>query len=75
MVTNYSVNCMMCGRASGQVRKGNFYRASGAPSLENRDGRSRCGFCGGNLYLEPDDSITMPIAASDEVRRERQLAS
>ena len=75
VITNYSVNCMMCGRASGQVRNGVFYRSPGAPSLENRSGRSRCGFCGGNLYLEPDDSITVPIAASDEVRHERQLAS
>jgi hypothetical protein len=75
MVTNYSVNCMMCGRASGQIRGGVFHRVPGAPALENRAGRSRCGFCGGNLYLEPDDSITVPIAASEEVRRERQLAS
>jgi hypothetical protein len=57
MVTMYSVNCMMCGRSSGQVRSGVFYRAPGAPPLENRDGRTRCGFCSGNLYLEPDDSL------------------
>jgi hypothetical protein len=76
MVTMYSVNCMMCGRTSGQVRSGVFYRAPGAPALENRAGRSRCGFCSGNLYLEPDDSIAVPLAAHDEVRREQQqLAS
>ena len=75
MVQNYSVNCMMCGRTSGQVRSGVFFRAAGAPSLENRSGRSRCGFCSGNLYLEPDDSIVVPLAANEEVRRERQLAS
>jgi hypothetical protein len=75
MVTNYSVNCMMCGRSSGQVRSGVFFRAAGAPSPENRNGRTRCGFCSGNLYLEPDDSIITPLAMNEEVRRERQLAS
>ena len=76
VVANYSVNCMMCGRSSGQVRSGVFYRAPGAPALENHGGRTRCGFCSGNLYLEPDDSVITPIMASEEVRRERQqLAS
>jgi hypothetical protein len=75
VVTNYSVNCMMCGRASGQVRHGVFYRALGAPPLENRDGRSRCGFCSGNLYLEPDDSILTAPQAAAEAARDRRLAS
>jgi hypothetical protein len=74
MVTSYSVNCMMCGRASGHVRRGVYYRLPGAPPLENRGGRSRCGFCSGNLYLEPDDSIS--VSASAELAAERQrLAS
>jgi hypothetical protein len=74
-VTMYSVNCMMCGRSSGQVRSGVFYRAPGAPPLENRAGRTRCGFCSGNLYLEPDDSILTAPVAQDALRRERRLAS
>ena len=75
MVTMYSVNCMMCGRSSGQVRNGVFYRGTAAPPLENRSGRSRCGFCGGNLYLEPDDSIVAPLTPEEMLRRERRLAS
>lgn len=74
VVTSYSVNCMMCGRASGQVRKGVFYRAPGAPALENHNGRSRCGFCSGNLYLEPDDSIVAPVSTAG-VRRVERVAS
>jgi hypothetical protein len=72
MVTMYSVNCMMCGRTSGQVRSGVFYRAPGAPALENRAGRSRCGFCSGNLYLEPDESVT-PFMAT-QIAAERTAA-
>ena len=36
MVTNYSLNCMMCGRSSGQVRGGAFYKAESAPTPERR---------------------------------------
>jgi hypothetical protein len=75
MVASYSVSCMMCGRASGQVRSGVFFRAPGAPPLENRAGRTRCGFCGGNLYLEPDDSITAPLPIAMAAEERRQLAS
>jgi hypothetical protein len=75
MVTMYSVNCMMCGRSSGQVRSGVFYRAASAPPLENRGGRTRCGFCRGNLYLEPDDSIVATLPPQELVQRERRLAS
>jgi len=75
MTTMYSVNCMMCGRSSGQVRNGVFYRAAAAPPLENRAGRSRCGFCSGNLYLEPDDSIVATLRPEEALRKERRLAS
>ena len=75
MVTMYSVNCMMCGRSSGQIRGGVFYRAVAAPALENRGGRTRCGFCSGNLYLEPDDSIVATLPPQELLQRERRLAS
>ncbi|MFN8632700.1 MAG: hypothetical protein U0893_02510 [Chloroflexota bacterium] len=47
---------MLCGRASGQVRDGAFRRLPSAPPLKTRAGRSRCGYCGGSLYLEAEDS-------------------
>jgi hypothetical protein len=52
----YNVHCMLCGRASGQVRNGSFRRLPSAPPLKVQAGRSRCGFCGGSLYLEAEDS-------------------
>jgi hypothetical protein len=75
MVTLYSVNCMMCGRTSGQVRGGVFYRIPAAPPLENRGGRTRCGFCSGNLYLEPDDTLAAALAPDDTLRKATRLAS
>lgn len=48
----YEVVCMMCGRKSGKVEGGVFYRYPGVPPLRNKGERSLCGFCSGNLYLE-----------------------
>jgi hypothetical protein len=52
----FNVHCMLCGRASGQVRNGAFRRHAGAPPLKVQNGKSRCGYCGGSLYLEAEDS-------------------
>lgn len=52
----YNVHCMLCGRLSGHVRDGTFYRVPNAPPLVVRAGRTRCGFCGGSVYLEAEDS-------------------
>ena len=69
----YNVHCMMCGRASGYVRSGVVQRLPSAPPLVQRGGRSRCGFCGGNVYLEAEDSPVVPTAieaaADGRVRR------
>jgi hypothetical protein len=56
MASLFNVHCMLCGRASGQVRNGKFQRLPSAPPLATRAGQSRCGFCGGSLYLEAEDS-------------------
>jgi hypothetical protein len=58
----FNVHCMMCGRAAGHVRNGSFVRLPSAPPLAVRGGRSRCGFCGGNVYLEAEDSPVLPHA-------------
>ena len=67
----FNVHCMLCGRASGHVRNGTFVRLPSAPALVVRGGRSRCGFCGGNVYLEAEDSPVLHQAGSfhDEVIR------
>lgn len=74
MATMFSVTCMMCGRVSGQVLSGRFQRAPGAPPPDVRNGRTRCGFCFGNLYLEPDDSLVARPSADFDLIKERRLA-
>jgi hypothetical protein len=67
----YNVTCMLCGRFSGQVRSGRFYAATAAPMPVRENGRSRCGFCSGNLYLEADDSSSVPYAIADSLAARR----
>jgi hypothetical protein len=71
----YNVNCMMCGRSSGQLRRGVFFRQPNAPRLVHTNGHNRCGYCGGNLYLEPDDTILSQSSAEVLGKSRRQLAS
>jgi hypothetical protein len=56
MAQLFNVHCMLCGRPSGHVRDGSFRRLPGAPPLAVRAGKTRCGYCGGSLYLEAEDS-------------------
>jgi len=56
MASYFNVHCMLCGRHSGHVRDGTFRRLPSAPPLAVRAGQSRCGYCGGSLYLEAEDS-------------------
>lgn len=56
MARLFNVHCMLCGRPAGQVRDGSFRRLPSAPPLATRAGRSRCGYCGGSLFLEAEDS-------------------
>jgi hypothetical protein len=65
MKSSFSVQCMMCGRSSGQVRGGVFLRTPSAPPLQIKGGKSVCGFCGGNLFLEPDDSLAANVPQLD----------
>lgn len=52
-IPGYAVNCMMCGERIGVIRQGVFYRDKNTPPLKNRDGRTHCRKCSGNLYREP----------------------
>ena len=70
MLSVYNVSCMMCGRPSGHVRNGRFQRLPSAPPLIVRAGRSRCGFCGGNVYLEAEDS-PVAVAPIDSIEKQR----
>ena len=75
LIQVFNVQCVMCGRAAGQVLNGRFL-----PSLSTRapalgtNGTSRCGECGGNLYLEPDESVTPFMAAQIAEQRAAALS-
>jgi hypothetical protein len=48
----------MCGRAAGQLMRGVFVPNQKVRAPIPGKSGSRCGECGGNLYLEPDESVT-----------------
>ena len=75
MANVFNVSCMMCGRASGHVREGRFHRLPAAPPLINREGRTRCGFCGGNVYLEAEDSPFAPQIVAQNAGQQARRAS
>jgi hypothetical protein len=66
LIQVFNVQCVMCGRAAGQLMNGMFVpNQRVAKPIAGKSG-SRCGECGGNLYLEPDESIT-PFMATQIV--------
>jgi hypothetical protein len=75
MRTTYSVICMMCGRASGQLCDGAFTRVPNAPAPARRAGQTRCGFCGGSLYLELEDTLSASVSTYKPGREAGRLAS
>jgi len=72
LIQVFNVQCVMCGRAAGQLMNGTFvpnHRVN--RPVPDKNG-SRCGECGGNLYLEPDESVT-PFMAT-QIAAERTAA-
>ncbi|MBI2756412.1 MAG: hypothetical protein HYX52_06865 [Chloroflexi bacterium] len=64
LIKVFNVQCVMCGRAAGQLIGRGFVPAQRvAAPIAGRNGETRCGECGGNLYLEPEEAIT-PFMAS-----------
>ena len=63
LIQVFNVQCVMCGRAAGQLMNGVFVPNQRVRTPSPGKNGSRCGECGGNLYLEPDESIT-PFMAS-----------
>ena len=56
MTPIYDILCMLCGRAVGQLHGRRLYRDNGPPSIRKDGKRTVCGYCGGSLYIQPDDS-------------------
>jgi hypothetical protein len=74
LIPVFNVVCVMCGRSAGQVMAGRFMRSGRARAPVPDKRGMRCGDCGGNLYLEPDESIT-PFMAAQMAARMHQPAA
>ncbi|MBV9171358.1 MAG: hypothetical protein JOZ81_14875 [Chloroflexi bacterium] len=69
LIQVFNVQCVMCGRAAGQLMNGVFvHNQRVRVPIPGKSG-SRCGECGGNLYLEPDESVTPFMATQIQAQR------
>jgi hypothetical protein len=79
LIQVFNVQCVMCGRAAGQLMNGTFVRNQRVRTPVPGKNGSRCGECGGNLYLEPDESVTpfmaTQIAAQRTAAQQQALSS
>ena len=69
LIQVFNVQCVMCGRASGQLINGAFVPNQRVKRPVAAKNGSRCGECGGNLYLEPDESVTPFMATQIAAQR------
>jgi hypothetical protein len=69
LIQVFNVQCVMCGRAAGQLMNGMFVPNQRVKMPIAGKSGSRCGECGGNLYLEPDESITPFMATQIAAQR------
>ncbi len=75
LVQVFNVQCVLCGRAAGQLMNGSFVPSEHTRAPVPGKSGSRCGECGGNLYLEPDESITPFMAAQISQQRSARRSS
>jgi hypothetical protein len=69
LIQVFNVQCVMCGRAAGQLMNGTFVPNQRVQRPVPGKNGSRCGECGGNLYLEPDESVTPFMATQIAAQR------
>jgi hypothetical protein len=69
LIQVFNVQCVMCGRASGQLMNGTFVPNQRVKRPVPGKAGPRCGECGGNLYLEPDESVTPFMATQLAAQR------
>jgi len=69
LIQVFNVQCVMCGRAAGQLMNGIFVPNSRVRTPIPAKNGSRCGECSGNLYLEPDESVTPFMATQIAAQR------
>jgi hypothetical protein len=49
-----TVKCAQCARSSGRIVNSVFVLETNSPAPRPARGGSRCGYCGGGLYLDPE---------------------
>jgi len=69
LIQVFNVQCVMCGRAAGQFMNGTFVPNQRVRTPVPGKNGSRCGECSGNLYLEPDESVTQFMATQIAAQR------
>src|SRR6266699_1781935 len=69
LIQDFNVQCVMCGRAAGQLMNGTFVPNERVRRPVPGKNGSRCGEGGGNLYLEPDESVTPFMATQIAAQR------
>lgn len=75
LIQVFNVQCVMCGRAAGQLLNGMFLpNGHTRTPTPGKSGGSRCGECGGNLYLEPDEAVTPFMASQMATQRAAEFA-
>jgi hypothetical protein len=58
-----TVRCAQCARSSGRIVNSVFVPETSSPRPTPARGGSRCGRCGGGLYLDPEEVPTPTQAA------------
>ena len=67
--TDYDVKCMLCGTEVGQILRGRFSQHAGCDAaMPRKGGMLRCCHCGGSLYLDPIEVLSVGLDR-DQVRR------
>ena len=69
----YTVQCVLCGRAAGEVLGGVFRRDQRVQAPRMDHGIARCGECGGNLYLEPGLAANAAYASAPRAKTKMDL--
>jgi hypothetical protein len=69
LIQVFNVQCVMCGRAAGQLMSGTFVPNQRVRRPVPGKNGSRCGECSGNLYLEPDEAVTPFMATQIAAQR------
>jgi hypothetical protein len=70
----YDIVCMLCGRAVGQLHRHKQYRYPSTHSMRKEGKRAICGFCGGSLFIQPDETGLLRFQENATAARQLQAS-